>query len=145
MITIRQSIWINQSKTRVWDFTQNYELRKVWDDSVVSAELVQSQAPRKVRLKLKGSTTLLFVYKLDNKPHKSSLNAIDIQSPYLLKAGGSWSYEEKNGGTQWTQVNTLILKKIYALLFKSIIRMLFNYQTRKAMLKAKHLLESGTY
>ena len=85
---------------------------------------------------------MTFVYKLDEKPNKTSLKAIDIVSPYIKSAGGSWNYEDQNDGTLWTQTNTIVLKEtLYLLLFSWLIKWKFQIQTRDAMEKVKRILE----
>lgn len=141
-ITIKQSIFINKPKSIVWDYTQNYAKRSVWDTSVLSAEVLHTSPNRMVKLKLKGNTTMTFVYKLDDKPNKTTLKAIEIESAYIKSAGGSWNYEDKDGGTIWTQVNTMVLKdSVFLSLFSWSFKFLIQAQTRRAMNKVKAILE----
>ena len=95
-----------------------------------------------IRLKLKGNTSLTLVYKLDDRPNKTSLKAIDIESKYIKSAGGSWVYEEQNGKTLWTQVNTIVLKdSSFLRLCSWMIQWMLKIQTRNAMKKVKSILE----
>jgi uncharacterized membrane protein len=141
-ITIKHTIFIGKPKSLVWDYTQNYSNRPAWDDSVLSAEVIHVSPNRMVKLKLKGNTTMSVVYKLDDKPNKTTLKAIDIDSSFIQSAGGSWNYEDKNGGTIWTQVNTIVLvDSFFQNWFTWIFKFLFQIQTRRAMNKVKAILE----
>jgi hypothetical protein len=141
-ITIKHSILIHKPKSVVWDYTQNYSNRPVWDNSVLSTEVLHTTPNRMVRLKLKGKTSMTFVYKLDNRPNKTSLKGIDIESPYIIAAGGSWIYEEQNGITKWTRVDTIVLKdSLLMSLSIWLFKLILNFQTRKAMKKVKRILE----
>lgn len=140
-ITIRQQIVIDKPRDLVWDYTQDYAYRREWDDAVLETELLQT-APRMVRVRLQGNTTMTFVYKLDDRPHKTTLAARDISSPIIESAGGSWVYEVQGKGTLWTQTNTIVLKNNFFLsIFSPVFRMMFGHQTKKAMRKAKKKLE----
>jgi hypothetical protein len=141
-ITIKQSVFINQPKSVVWNYTQNYSNRPVWDSSVLSATVLHTTPNRMVRLKLKGNTSMTFVYKLDDRPNKTSLKAIDIDSPYIIAAGGSWIYEEQNGITKWMRADTIVLKDSLLMgLSIWLLKLILNFQTRKAMKKVKRILE----
>ncbi len=142
-ITIKNAILINKPKSIVWDYTQNYANRSVWDKSVLSAEVLHFSPNRIVKLKMKGKTTMTFVYKLDDKPNKTSLKAMDIDSSFIIAAGGAWSYEENDGITKWTQINSLVLKNSgFLSLFSRIFKFLLQIQTQKAMNKVKFILEN---
>jgi len=85
---------------------------------------------------------MTFVYKLDNRPDKTSLATQDVQSPVIKTAGGSWSYENQDNQTRWTQVNTIVFKDSFLLqLIKPFMIWMFKIQTNKAMNKAKKLIE----
>src|SRR5947209_2271807 len=98
-ITIKHSIAIAKSKEVVWNFTQDYSKRMSWDSAVLETSVLQSEPQRIVKLKTKGRTTMTFMYKLDDKPNKTSLVAREIESPIIESAGGSWMYEEDHTGT----------------------------------------------
>lgn len=141
-ITIKQSIFINKPREIVWDYTQNYDNRTKWDDSILEAKVLETSPTRTVQLKAKGNTTMIFVYKLEDRPHKTSLAAREIQSSMMEGGGGSWVYEEQNGGTLWTQTNTIVFKQGFFLsLLNPFFKWAFNGQTKKAMEKAKKIIE----
>ena len=141
-ITVHHSIYINKPKADVWDFTQDYSKRTVWDKSVLEAIIIQSTPQRIVRLKTRGNTTMTFVYKLDDRPNKTSLAIQDIESKWIEGGGGSWSYEDKSGGTLWSQTNTIIYKRgLLIWLCLPSLKLIFNYQMRIAMARAKMIIE----
>lgn len=141
-ITIHHSIYINKPKSVVWEFTQNYDHRKLWDTSVLEARVLQTSPNRIVKLKMKGNSVMTFIYKLDDKPNKTSLAAKEIQSPIIESAGGSWNYENQNKGTLWSQTNTIVIKKGF--LSASLLpfyKFIFTRLTKHAMQKAKKIIE----
>ncbi len=141
VITIRHSIFIEKPREAVWDFTQDYDRRTQWDRTVKEAEVI-GLAPRTVRLKFAGNSSMTCIYKWDDRPKKTSLAARDINSPLIASAGGSWVYEEKDGGTIWTQTNSIVLKSSYALsLLKWLLEIMFKRRTMQAMQRAKKLME----
>jgi hypothetical protein len=142
IITIRQSIFIEKQKEVVWDFTQDYSNRKNWDSAVIEATVLQTSPNRIVKLQFRDNSTATFVYKQDERPNKTSLSAKEVQSTLLLSGGGSWSYDTKDGGTIWTQNNTLILKNHFWIrVLIPFYKLLFSFQVKKAMKKAKELIE----
>jgi hypothetical protein len=141
-ITIKQTVFVSRPKEEVWDFTQNYDLRAGWDNAVLETKVLETTPNRIVWLRTKGKTTMSFIYKLDDRPNKTSLVAKDIKSPLIESAGGSWSYEDVEGGTLWTQTNTIEFKKnILLLLLLPLYKSMFASQMKKAMIRAKKLME----
>jgi hypothetical protein len=110
-LVIKYSIFINKPREQVWDFTQDYGTRRKWDHSIKDAYVIESRPNRIIRLKTKGNVIMTFVYKQDERPYKTSLATSEVQSLFIESAGGSWIYEELNGGTNWTQRNTIQLKQ----------------------------------
>jgi hypothetical protein len=141
-VTVQESIFIDKPKERVWDFTQNYALRMQWDKNVLATELLETEPHRKIKLKLRGRSSLVFVYKLDDRPNKTTLATEDVNSRFMVGAGGYWTYTDQEGGTFWTQSNTVIFKNhwLFSLLLP-LLKLLLDRQTRKAMRKAKWLIE----
>lgn len=126
----------------VWDYTQNYAHRTEWDNSVLSAEEIQTFPNRMLRLQMKGNTAMTFVYKLDDRPNKTSLKAIDIQSRYISSAGGSWTYEEQNGITNWTRTDTIIFNDLrFFIVYRFIMKWLIAMQIKASMRNVKSILE----
>ena len=143
-VIIHHSIYINKPKNVVWDFTQDYDNRNRWDSSVLEAKVLQTFPNRIVKLKMKSNTEMTFIYKLDDKPNKTTLAATEIQSPIIEAAGGSWSYVEQNNGTLWSQTNTIIFKKNFlSFLLLPFYKFVFTRLTKQAMQKAKKLIEKS--
>lgn len=141
-VTIKTSILIRRSREVVWDYTQNYDYRTIWDSSVLGATVLQSVPNRIVKLKTRGNTSMTFIYKLDDRPNKTTLVAKDISSPLIESAGGSWNYEEQNGGTLWSQTNTITFKTNFLSTFLvPVYKRIFIFQTKKSMKKAKREIE----
>lgn len=142
-ITFRHSILINRPADFVWDYTQNYNNRTKWDSSVIDATVLQTTPNRVVKLKMKGNTSMTFVYKLDDRPNKTTLAVKESISPFIVGGGGSWTYEEQDDGqTRWTQSGSIIFKNnILSKLFMPVYKLAFSMQTKKAMKKAKSIME----
>jgi hypothetical protein len=142
-LTISHSIFIARPRQDVWDFTQDYSKRQSWDSAVLNARVINTESPRKIKLSMRGGTTMTFVYKLDDRPRKTSLATEDVHSSIIHSGGGSWNYEEVHGGTRWTQTNTLLLRdRFFTPFLAPWFRRIFQRQTVMAMKKAKRVLES---
>ena len=141
-ITIRQSILIAKEKELVWDYTQNYDNRTQWDSSIIETTVLHTKPHRVVRLKTKGNTSMIFTYKLEERPNKAILVAKEITSNLILSAGGSWIYEDQNGQTLWTQINTITFKNNFLLKFLlPLYQYIFTRMTKKSMQRAKQEIE----
>jgi len=141
-ITIKCAVLINKPRETVWDYTQNYDHRPSWDKAVLETTILQTVPNRVVKLKVKGNTTMIFQYKQDDRPHKTSLATTEVISPIIESAGGSWTYEEQGGQTLWKQTNTIILKRSFVNhLLLPFYKFLFALQTKQAMNKAKSIIE----
>src|SRR5438477_1864130 len=110
-ITFRHSIVVSKPREVVWDFTQNYDKRTTWDSAVLETSVLQTEPNRIVKLRTKGRTTMIFVYKLNERPNKTSLAAREVTSSFVESGGGSWTYEDQGENTLWTQTNTIIFKR----------------------------------
>ena len=142
MITVRESIVINRKIEEVWDFTQDYNKRPLWDRSVLSANIIKPDSPRMVEVIGRGKWKAVFRYKLERRPFKSSLVMEDVHSKSFAGGGGSWEYESVYGMTRWVQTNTLLLKPgIVSRIFKPLIERAFRRQTIRAMRRAKLAME----
>lgn len=86
VITVRNSIFIDSPREVVFDFTQDYSKRTLWDKRVIHVEVIPSVPQRMYRLQLSGNTKVTFKYKLDDRPNKTSLSAIEFESPVLNPA-----------------------------------------------------------
>ena len=141
-IIIRKSIVIAAPPEEVWDFTQDYHQRPLWDDSVKSAEIIESTPFVKVKITGRDGSSLIFEYKLSERPVRTTLSMEVESSGFFEKGGGSWTYENVNAGTRWTQINSIQLReKWWLLLMKPLIRWMLDSGTGRAMQKAKKLME----
>ncbi|HUR32024.1 MAG TPA: SRPBCC family protein [Saprospiraceae bacterium] len=141
-ITIKHSIIITKPREIVWDYTQNYDNRPIWDYSIVKAEVLQDSPNRIIRLKAKGNTIMTFHYKHDDRPHKTSLVAKEVISPIIESAGGSWTYDKIGRGTLWKQTNTIVFKNnLMSRLMLPFYKWVFTRQIRGAMRCAKLKIE----
>jgi hypothetical protein len=140
-IVITETIYIAASPETVWDFTQDYSKRHLWDKTVLAAKIIQEH-PRVALIKGIGGLTTELHYKLDERPHKTSLAMFNTQSPFIAGGGGYWHYDVQDNGTLWTQTNSLILKNnLPALLLSPLMKWMLKTSTRKAMIAAKKMIE----
>lgn len=141
-ITLHFSVSVRKPREAVWDFTQDYSLRMKWDKSVIEATVMNATTPRTVRLRMRGGTSMTFVYKQDEKPYKTSLAAIDVQSSIIQSAGGSWRYEENDHGTLWSQTNTLVFRNTPLVrLLLPVLKWSVSRQIKRSMRNAKQIME----
>jgi hypothetical protein len=144
-ITIQNSICINQPKETVWDYTQDYNNRPTWDSSIISASPLPS-TERVIKLKARGNTTMTFAYKLDNRPYKTTLATLEVKSPLIESAGDAWNYEDHGSGTLWSQVSTIIFKRLFLMpIMLPFFKWIFVRQMKSAMNKAREILENDLY
>ncbi|MGE3799827.1 MAG: SRPBCC family protein [Candidatus Kapaibacterium sp.] len=144
LVTVKETVFVATSPEIVWDFTQDYERRVVWDKSIITATVIQDKPTRIVEVKGKGNLRAKFRYKLDDRPNKSSLAMVNTESCIVEGGGGSWSYLPRDYGTLWTQTNTLILKKgLLTKLLRPIIAYLLRQRTRASMELAKQMIEQS--
>ena len=108
-VTVEESILVQAPVEKVFDFTQDWSRRADWDKAVVSAEPVDGSAERAFRVRGQGGLRFLARYKLFRRPEATSLSMEQTFSLMIQGGGGSWRYEPMDGGTRWTQVNTLQL------------------------------------
>ncbi len=142
IITIKESIFVALPPEEVYDFTQDYSKRPLWDPLVKEANMLETEPTRVIYLKAKDGSTMTVRYKQEDRPHKTSLAMTEVQSQMMQGGGGSWQYEAQDGGTLWTQVNTIILKDaLWAKLMIPVATKYFKDKTIQAMQKAKELME----
>ena len=133
-ITFRHKVFISLPPEVVWDYTQNYDLRNQWDNSISEASVLEMDPHRVVRIKTKTNVIMVFEYKLDDRPNKTSLSIRETNSKWIIGGGGAWNYERENGGTSWSQTNTLIFRPSFVIRFLlPIIQLAFRLQVKSAM------------
>jgi hypothetical protein len=141
-VTVTETVHVKRDPTEVFDYTQDYTSRMTWDRSVTAAE-VQSESPRRVRLTVRGTGRFTVEYRLFRRPERTSAAFVDVRSSWLAAGGGSWRYEPRDGGTDWTQTNTLELKHPRLLrLIAPFVERNLRSSMRRAMAAAKQTLES---
>lgn len=142
-VTVQEAVIVAASPEKVWDYTQDWNHRREWDDSVREV-LSQTHEPHKrVKARFMGGMVFDIEYKLNDRPRKTSLAMVNGTSRWIVGGGGSWRYDGKDGGTVWVQTNTLVLAD--HLVMKALwplLQMAFRWSTRHAMRKAKKRLES---
>jgi hypothetical protein len=135
-LTVRVTVDVNAPPERVWDYTQDWTRRTEWDALILDATILAAE-PRRVRVTARGATFLVR-YKLTDRPRKTSLVMAEMTSRWFAGGGGSWVYEAIEGGTRWTQTNTVTLRSdLVRLLFGWLVRWQLARATRRAMLKAR--------
>lgn len=142
-ITVEESIFIAQPTEVVYDFTQDYSKRPLWDSLIKEATVVETTPHRIVTTVAKDGSTMTLRYQQEDRPHKTSLAMTDVVSQ-MMESGGevSWEYEEQDGGTLWTQVNKIVLKDaMWAKLMLPVATKYFKDKTLQAMQKAKEMME----
>ncbi len=141
-ITVSETIHVDRSPEAVFDYTQDYATRTDWDDQVQRAEVV-SEDPRRVRITVRGLGTFTLEYKLFRRGDRTSAAFLDLGNAFFSGGGGSWRYEPRGGGTDWTETNTLELRRprLLGWLAPAVEWNLRN-GTRRAMAKAKAIMES---
>jgi hypothetical protein len=141
-VTVSHTVHVDRSPEAVFDFTQDYGRRTEWDPTVRSARLL-SEDPRRVQVVMEGIGPLVIEYKLFRRGERTSAAFNDVKSRLISGGGGSWSYEGRDGGTDWTQTSTLEFRNsLVGLLFAPLLRRNMATLTRKAMDKAKLMMES---
>jgi hypothetical protein len=141
-VTATETVHVERAPDQVFDYTQDYATRSVWDASVLEA-VVTSDDPRRVSLKVDGIGDMVLEYKLFRRGDRTSAAFTEVKSPYFVGGGGSWSYEARDGGTDWTQTNTLEFKSsLVGRLLGPIVRRRLSKGMHVAMLKAKGIMES---
>lgn len=142
-ITATHTVHVRRSPADVYDYTQNYSTRTVWDRSITSVEKL-ADSPRRYRLAIRGSGRFVIEYRLDRRGERTSAAFTEAQSLLFSGGGGSWSYEPNGDGTDWSTTNTLELKhRFLGRLLGPTIRRQLLASMRESMAEAKRIMESG--
>ncbi len=143
-VTVTESIFVRRPPEDVWDFTQDYARRHEWDLSVLEATVLHDHPVPRVRVRSTGGLKSDFQYRQFDRPSRTSLSMEDVQSVLVVSGGGSWSYVAVDGGTSWTQANTLVLKpRWWRRLLLPLVHWELLMSTRRAMKRAKQKLETS--
>jgi len=141
-VTVSESVHIRATPQAVWDYTQDWSRRSEWDPAILGAEELPGK-DRVVRAQTRGGE-LMVRYKLVDAPRKTSLAMTASSSRIVTGGGGSWEYAAEDGGTRFTQRNTLSIKnRFFAWLFAWALGWQLRRLTRKALANAKRILESS--
>ncbi|MEO5705192.1 MAG: SRPBCC family protein [Candidatus Limnocylindrales bacterium] len=137
-----ETIHVDRSPEVVFDYTQDYATRTDWDDTIKRAEVL-SDEPRRVRITAPGLGTFTLEYRLFRRGDRTSAAFADLENAFFSGGGGSWRYEPRDGGTDWTESNTLELRRPRLLGWLApMVAWNLRNGTRRAMAKAKGILES---
>lgn len=143
VITVIETIVVAATPEAVFDYTQDFTKRPEWDAGIVEAAAV-GDAPRAVRIRIRGLGSATVVYQLDRRPERTSAAFTDVRSAWMTGGGGSWQYEPIAGGTRWQQTNSLELKwPRLARLLAPLIERSLRRSTRSSMAEAKRRLEAA--
>lgn len=142
-ITVSETVHVEQPPEAVFDYTQDYATRAVWDPGISEAQVL-SEEPRRVRVRVPNVGRFTVEYRLFRRGERTSAAFVDVDSPWISGGGGSWSYEAADGGTSWTQTNTMELRhpRLFGWL-APIFRRNLAASMRQAMANAKRILEQG--
>jgi hypothetical protein len=142
-VTASETIHVDRPPDAVFDYTQDYGHRTEWDPSIAAAEIV-SEEPRRVRVRVPGVGTYVIEYRLFRRGDRTSAAFIDVDSSWMSGGGGSWAYRTRDGGTEWTQTNTIELGLGWlGRLLAPFVRRQLRSSMRTGMARAKTTLESG--
>jgi len=140
-VTVTETLHVDRPPEAVFDYTQDYATRSHWDPVISDAVVVRDE-PRTVRVLAEGVGSYAIQYRLLRRPERTSASFVDVRSWWLAGGGGSWRYDARDGGTDWTQTNTLELRHPYLLqVFAPLIRRRLRDGMRDAMANAKAILE----
>jgi hypothetical protein len=141
-ITVSEMVHVRRPPEAVFDFTQDYATRSAWDPAIREARVLRED-PRTVRVDVKGVGSYSIVYRLFRRPERTSASFEEVRSWWLEGGGGSWQYIPRDGGTDWTQTNTLELRHPRLLrLLEPLVRRQLRDGMRAGMARAKAILEA---
>jgi hypothetical protein len=141
-ITVSETVYVDRSPETVFDYTQNYATRTDWDDQVATAEVL-AEDPRRVRVTVRGIGPMVLEYRLFRRPERTSAAFLDVDNAFFSGGGGSRSYAPSGRGTDWTETNTLELRRPRLLGWLApVVEWNLRNGTRRAMAKAKAIMES---
>jgi len=142
-VTGTYTVHVDRPREVVYDYTQDYSTRSVWDPSITDVEVLGT-SPRRYRLAIRGIGEFTIEYRMDRRGDRTSAAFTKTDSFLFSGGGGSWSYQADGNGTAWSATNTFELKhrRIGRLLAPLIRRQLLS-SMRESMGKAKRIMESA--
>jgi hypothetical protein len=142
-VTVEETVTISKPREKVFEFTQDWSRRQEWDESVVAAVPLPGEE-RAYRVRGAAGVSFEARYKLFRAPERTSLAMEKVVPEIFTGGGGSWDYAAEGRDTRWTQTNTLTLSDgLVSRIIAPIMRWQLRAATRKAMLRAKKLLETS--
>lgn len=142
-VTVVHTVHVDRTPEVVFDYTQDYATRMDWDPTVKSARVLDEE-PRRAEEVLEGIGAVVMEYKLFRRGERTTAAFTSDKSRLIAGGGGSWTYEARDGGTDWTQTSTLEFRNgLVGRLFAPFLRRNMATLTRKAMDKAKAIMESA--
>ena len=141
-ITVSETLHVRRPPEAVFDFTQDYATRSDWDPVIREARVLRDE-PRTVRVSVNGVGSYSIVYAMFRRPERTSASFEEVRSWWLRGGGGSWQYVPRDGGTDWTQTNTLELRHPRLLRpLAPLVRRQLRDGMRAGMARAKAILEA---
>jgi hypothetical protein len=135
------TVHVSSTPEAVYDYTQDYSTRSIWDPSITDVELL-SKEPRTYRLVIKGIGRFTIEYRLDRRGDRTSAAFTKVEATFFSGGGGSWSYVASGDGTDWTATNTFELKhRRLGRFLAPLVRWQMLASMRKSMAKAKEIME----
>jgi hypothetical protein len=142
-VTGTHTVHVNLPPEAVYDYTQDYSTRSVWDPSITEVEVL-SQSPRSYRLKIKGIGRFTIEYRLDRRGDRTSAAFTKVDAAFFSGGGGSWTYVAADGGTDWSATNTFELKhRLLGRALAPFVRRQMLASMRKSMANAQEIMESA--
>jgi hypothetical protein len=141
---VTETIHVARSPIDVFDFTQDYRRRQEWDRGIQRATILQESPPR-VRLAMRSMGDATIEYTLFRRGDRTSAAFVDVESRWISGGGGSWAYEARGDGTDWTQTNTFELRHPrLAPILGPLLERGLRSSMRGAMRTAKAMLEGDS-
>lgn len=142
-ISVKATLNIAAPSEVVWDYTQNWRLRREWDASVLDVVSIEETPHKKIKARFKGGATFSILYKINERPLRTGLAMTDSSSAWMIGGGGSWQYKRLEKTTEWTQQNTIVFRQHFLIqLLKPLIKTMLQATTKAAMRKAKKIIET---
>ena len=141
-VTVSHTVHVDRSPEEVFEYTQDYSTRSDWDPTVKSANVL-SHEPLRVQAVMEGLGPVVIEYTLFRRGERMTAAFSGVRSRVFSGGGGSWGYQARDGGTDWTQTSTLEFRSSFVgRLLGPLIRRNMATLTRKSMAKAKAIMEA---
>lgn len=82
------TIHVNRPPDAVYDYTQDYSRRSIWDPSITNVEILSNE-PRTYRLVIKGIGRFTIEYRLDRRGDRTSAASTQVDAMLFSGGGGS--------------------------------------------------------